>query len=195
MKSVIISIQPYWVFLIIAKAMGWDIQRKKTLEIRKDYPKDKEWNKITHIYCSKNRKSFKRIPKKYQPFMERLLGKVIGKFVCDRITEIPYDDAIKSATFYEDFTYWNDCELDNACMHPDDLDEYANGKDLYGWHISHLVIYNKQKELGEFRMPCRVPKRIPCSGCGWASLYMDHCERPHLTKPPQSYCYAEVSHE
>ena len=28
MKSVLISIQPYWVFLIIAKTMGWEIEPK-----------------------------------------------------------------------------------------------------------------------------------------------------------------------
>lgn len=87
-KSVIISIQPYWVFLIIAKAMGWDIPQEKTIEVRKDFPKDKLWNKVTHIYCGNNRKSFNRIPKQYQPFMKKLLGKVIGEFVCDRIEEI-----------------------------------------------------------------------------------------------------------
>lgn len=84
MKSVLISIQPYYVFLIIARLMGWDIPQKKTIEIRKDYPKDSAWNKVGHIYCSKNKKSFNRIPKEYQPLMAKFLGKVIGEFVCDR---------------------------------------------------------------------------------------------------------------
>ncbi len=38
MKSVLISIQPYWVFLIIARLMGWNIPQEKTVEVRKDYP-------------------------------------------------------------------------------------------------------------------------------------------------------------
>ena len=59
MKSVLISIQPYYVFLIIAQLMGWDIPQRKTEEVRKDLPKDKAWNRNTHIYCSKNLKSFK----------------------------------------------------------------------------------------------------------------------------------------
>jgi len=37
MKSVLISIQPYWVFLIIARLMGWNIPQEKTVEVRKDY--------------------------------------------------------------------------------------------------------------------------------------------------------------
>lgn len=85
MKSVMISIKPYWVFLIIAKTMGWHIYSEKTVEVRKTCPKDKEWNKIIKIYCTKDKKSFNDIPKKYQPFMKRFLGKVIGEFVCDYI--------------------------------------------------------------------------------------------------------------
>ena len=42
MKSVMISIKPYWVFLIIAKTMGWAIDKQKTVEVRKTYPQDDE---------------------------------------------------------------------------------------------------------------------------------------------------------
>ena len=75
MKSVMISIKPYWVFLIIAKTMGWAIDKQKTVEVRKTYPQDDEWNKVGKIYCTKDKKSFNHIPKKYQPFMEKFLGK------------------------------------------------------------------------------------------------------------------------
>ena len=37
------------------------LQKEKTIEVRKDYPKASDWNKVTPIYCSKNRKSFNRI--------------------------------------------------------------------------------------------------------------------------------------
>ncbi len=95
MKSVLISIQSYYVFLIVARIIGWDIPQEKIIEVRKDYPKDSAWNRRVDIYCSKNRKSFKRIPKQYQPFMAKLLGKVVGQFVCDRIEKfycccVPY---------------------------------------------------------------------------------------------------------
>ncbi len=89
MKSVLISIQPYWVFLIIARLMGWNIPQEKTVEVRKDCPKASDWNKVVHIYCSKNRKSFNLIPKEYQPLMEKFLGSVIGEFVCDSISILP----------------------------------------------------------------------------------------------------------
>lgn len=91
MKSVLISIQPYWVFLIIAPLIGWNIPQEKTVEVRKNFPKDLDWNKVVHIYCGKNGKSFNRIPKEYQPFMEKFLGKVIGEFVCDRVDKYEWD--------------------------------------------------------------------------------------------------------
>lgn len=56
MKAVMLSIQPYYVFLIIARLMGWNIPQDKTVEVRKDFPKDLAWNRQVHIYCSKNRK-------------------------------------------------------------------------------------------------------------------------------------------
>ena len=145
-KAVMISIQPYYVFLIIAKKMGWDIPQEKRIEVRKDYPKDPAWNKTAYIYCSKNKKSFKRIPKEYQPLMEKFLGKVIGEFVCDRIEEIPcYIEAEIYDEYLEDDNFLNGCKLTY-----DELFNYLNGSDGYAWHISNLVIYDKPKELGEF---------------------------------------------
>lgn len=54
MKAITLSIQPYYVFLIIARLMGWNIPQEKTVEVRKDFPKASDWNKVTYIYCSKN---------------------------------------------------------------------------------------------------------------------------------------------
>ena len=99
MKSVMISIKPYWVFLIIAKTMGWNISKEKTIEVRKNCPQDDEWNKAVKIYCTKDKKSFNFIPKEYQPFMEKFLGKVIGEFVCDRI------DTIRKRGIDDNFDY------------------------------------------------------------------------------------------
>ena len=62
MKSVLISIQPYWVFLIIAQTMGWNISEEKTVEVRKTFPKGEIWDKVAKIYCSKDKKSFAQIP-------------------------------------------------------------------------------------------------------------------------------------
>lgn len=157
MKSVLISIQPYYVFLIIARIMGWNIPQNKTVEVRKDFPKDSLWNKITHIYCSKNRKSFNRIPTQYQPLMEKLLGKVIGEFICDKIDTYRYHKGL--TRFGGDLglpidTYDNylifEGDYTAMCLTYDKLKGYGKDKTLYGWHISDLKIYDKPKELREF---------------------------------------------
>lgn len=155
MKSVLISIQPYWAFLIVARIMGWDISQEKTIEVRKDYPKDKEWNSVTHIYCSKDRKSFNRIPKQFQPFMKRLLGKVIGSFVCDKIEEFHEHELSPSKKFYEFEKARLDLFLKESCLSYNEVCDYRRNlpyyKPLYAWHISDLKIYDKPKDLGEFK--------------------------------------------
>lgn len=138
MKSVMISIKPKCCELI---ASG-----KKTVEVRKTRPKIETPFKC-YIYCTKselltkshiNGKIYVATSKKYQKALERngnitLSGKVIGEFICDYI--------------YENMSY--DCEDSRVSV--SELQKYANGKPLYGWHISDLVIYDKPKNLSEFK--------------------------------------------
>ncbi len=187
MKSVLISIQPYYVFLIIARLMGWDIPQEKTVEGRKNYPNVSAWNKVTHIYCSKNRKSFNRIPKQYQPFMAKLLGKVIGEFVCDRIEEYAYSTI--------DGVDIDDDTLLETMLGREEINLYAKGKTLYGWHISDLKIYDKPKELGELGNLCRKDCLRLGKGksCEFLSTDGTPCNRIiPITRPPQSWCYVEA---
>lgn len=197
MKSVMISIKPYWVFLIIAKTMGWNIDKEKTVEVRKTYPQDDEWNKVGKIYCTKDKKSFNHILKKYQPFMKRFLGKVIGEFVCDRI------DTIRKRGIDDNFDYcylsldkWGNDDIEpeitavkNSCVLKDDLNDYGkNSRMLYGWHISNLKLYDKPKGLGEFEKPCNRNCFTPCPHYRGKEY---ECEKPIITRPPQSWCYVE----
>lgn len=188
MKSVIISIKPYWVFLIIAKTMGWNIAKEKTVEVRKTCPKDDEWNKVGKIYCTKDKQSFNCIPKEYQPFMQKFLGKVIGEFVCDNIFPVSYTmDGFADAV---------DCNT--SCLSPKDFIAYGKGKALYGWHISDLVIYDEPKELSDFYTKCNEL----CENCDlWESVRMNEeydmeCASKRygyvpIKRPAQSWCYVE----
>ncbi|MBR3975301.1 MAG: hypothetical protein IKJ88_05510 [Clostridia bacterium] len=188
MKSVLISIQPYWVFLIVAKSMGWDARKEKKVEVRKNFPRNENWSKVAKIYCTKNKNSFSKIPKEYQPLMKKFLGKIIGEFVCDAVI--------------------SHCEMANAdiaeqqgCIKREELLEYAGDKELYGWHISHLIIYDKPKELSEFFKRCDEG----CEDCDfWKSVrvnadkYDMDCSSPlyghiPITRPPQSWCYVEAN--
>ena len=174
MKAVLISTQPYWVFLIIAKKMGWNIDKEKTVEVRKSYPKDENWNKVAKIYCSKDKKSFAKIPKKYQPFMGRFLGKVIGEFVCKGFTyiEAGYDTNENKHLYNTAFIEHQMCIPDNELF--DYLYKSRENSGGWGWHISDLVIYDKPKELSEF------------NHCG-----VNYHFNPPITRPPQSWCYVE----
>ena len=192
MKSVLTSIQPYWVFLIIARIMGWTIPQEKTVEVRKDFPKDKAWNRKVAIYCTKSRRSFKRIPAQYQPFMKKLLGKVVGEFVCDQIENIDYTVGIGG----------DECLIicggivDTTCLTGRELYDYSKGKPLYGWHISDLKLYDKPKRLGEFSYPCLSDG--DCFRCKHFDYFLDPVTEGYCTKkerdfdrPPQSWCYVE----
>ena len=185
-KSVLISIQPYYVFLIIARLMGWNIPQEKTEEVRKDFPKDPAWDKRVHIYCSKNRKSFNRIPAQYQPFMEKLLGKVVGNFECDSIRKGGADNTLQA--YYHN----NPAE---TCLTDQELVLYANfGKPLYFWHISDLKVYDVPKDLGEFRKTFICKKNENCGECenGIGKISNSDCKFSYpITTVPQSWCYVE----
>ena len=189
-KSVMIAIQPYWVFIIIARKMGWQIDKEKTIEVRKSFPKDESWNRKAEIYCSKDKKSFNLIPKEYQLLMKKFLGKVIGHFTCDIVREWKYLNGLNNENEKE---YWIVlADVHATCLTYDEIKEYGKGKNLYGWHISDLVIYDKPKELSEFRTPCKMGDYPCCGICDYAVHGMDgdliDCDTS-LTRPPQSWCY------
>ena len=188
MKSVLVSIKPYYVFLIIAHKMGWNIEQEKTIEVRKNFPKASDWNKLVEIYCSKDKKSFDRIPKEYQPLMQKFLGKVIGEFICNKVEvfsvgSLRCDDIEKLACL--SYT-----EMINYFYKPEELDGNT-AKFGYGWHISDLKIYDKPKELREFKRLNRTEENAPCAHTKWLYPNCKDCKACNLTRPPQSWCYVE----
>ena len=132
MKSVLISIQPKWCELITSG--------KKTIEVRKTRPK-LETPFTVYIYCTKP------------------VGKVIGEFVCDRIDTYGYDEHIGclAPAYVGDLSpydiengYWiYNYDHKNSCVNYDELVAYGKGKDLYGWHRSSLIIYDKPMSLSK----------------------------------------------
>lgn len=203
MKSVLISIQPKWCELI---ASG-----KKTVEVRKTKPKLETPFKC-YIYetqgklrwCNKCHDTDCERPYPNCACFEGR-GKVIGEFVCDRITE------------YE-------CSSDGhgqlattcgTCLTYDEIMNYCNGNELYGWRISDLVIYDKPKELSEFYLArhCFNYKNVDivenamgdyvtqyfnnslCRRCMYYDNGLNWCEKidgkKAITRPPQSWCYVE----
>lgn len=170
MKSILISIQPKWCELIASS--------KKTVEVRKTKPTLDTPFKV-YIYCTKDNTDIvtSRIWWKADKtgFQHILNGMVIGEFVCDKIIDTKKG---KYAPLVP-----NDTQIDTL-----DLLEYANNKPLYGWHISNLVIYDKPREVDEFKRACPSNVRS-CAMCRHSGYSGMKCSK-HI-KPPQSWCYVE----
>lgn len=137
MKAVMLSIRPEWCEKIA--------QGRKTMELRKSKPK-LELPFKCFIYCTKHRPELTQ-----SAFSEEISnGRVVGEFVCDAVL--------------------SHCEMANAdlaeqmsCVRREKIREYSDGKEVFGWHISNLEIYETPENLGTFGM----------------------------SRPPQSWCYVE----
>ena len=184
MKSVLISIQPKWCERI---ANG-----SKTIEVRKTQPKLETPFKV-YIYETKDKK-FENIGVHWAngKTFEHSIGKVIGEFMCDEILGISNRDLSEN---YRRLTKYI---ITPSCLKVQELKDYLGFKNGYGWHISKLVIYDKPKELGEFKKPCI--RECDCGGCEYAFWTYDYgfegCMLEWgLTRPPQSWCYVESESE
>jgi predicted transcriptional regulator len=168
MKSVLISIKPKWCELI---ASG-----EKIAEIRKSKPKIYEPFKC-YIYETKG--IYK--PKGSNHFFQGQ-GKVVGEFVCGGIKplmNIAVDnwEHLKGSSFDFEKHIVTDCAL----LTEEELHQYANGKSCYAWQIEKLVIYEKPKELSEFRSYN-------------VRTYLENgypMPTHEMKRPPQSWCYVE----
>ena len=118
-------------------------------------------------------------------------GKIIGEFVCDEIQEIEADHLVA--------LYFNN-PSNVTCITDLELRRYANGKDLFLWHISNLVIYDEPKELREFGQECNIDcPSVRCPYWKYQRVNADEWDydcscnniKP-LKRPPQSWCYVEV---
>ena len=123
-------------------------------------------------------------------------GKVIGEFVCDKIIEWQYDKGHQYYVEYPDdctfyFPYLK-CHSEATGLKCSELENYGNGKPLYGWHISDLKIYDKPKELSEFFKPCPTKEKGDCLSCDCLADndYGGICTN-NLTRAPQGWCCVE----
>lgn len=179
MKSVLISIQPKWVEKI---ASG-----ERTIEVRKSRPKIETPFKC-YIYETKG-KQVERLDGCDITYYGR--GKVIGEFICDRIDSYIGRDDNKD---YWDLSVeeWEDLKKKSCLTIPQILEYTGDCCRCYGWHISNLKIYDKPKELREFRKPCPYTDRTYCieNKCEYYGDWTGVC-RCWVERPPQSWRYVE----
>ena len=165
MKAVMISIQPKW----CEKIAGGE----KTIEVRKTRPKLEPPFKC-YIYRTKG--SVKHLINDKWVNVA-VGGTVIGEFVCDCIEE-HHQHIHAPINELEEVELFTVLEL--SCLTYPELANYTKNqehyKPFYGWLISDLVLYDKPKELGEFKV--RKTNDV------WSCL-------KRLERPPQSWCYVE----
>ena len=209
MKATMISIKPQWVEKILSG--------EKTIEVRKTKPKLETPFKC-YIYCTKQGKVFfhggigekqvlfrnpdtNKIKFDYafelmcceNKYTENnfLSGKVVGEFVCDWIEEfVPTQKGIMFKRF---------SSLHDTGLSLDEIKQYSNGKNVFGWHISELKVYDVPKELKEFETPCTCTGEYEgstysdclfCDKAGDSDYGIIACDRK-VKRPPQSWVYVE----
>lgn len=199
MKAVLMSIQPKWCELI---ASG-----KKTVEIRKTVPKLETPFKC-YIYCTssniheclmQNESGVKLIYacnyKTAIPFGGQIAnGKIIGEFICDKMVWV-----LAHPNVFAGHPLFYSQAIKDACLTQDEVEKYSGGKDVYGWHITDLVIYDKPKKLSEFFRKCEATRCEGCEHLKYQRVNKDEydydCEyfnyKIPITRAPQSWCYVE----
>ena len=176
MKAVMLSIRPQWCELI---ANG-----KKTIEVRKSRPKLETPFKC-YIYETRGKTDTPWVGEDgHIDFHGR--GQVIGEFACDEIYKISncsntFRIPFKDEAFTNQIANW-------SCLSFGEMQEYLSDCDGCGWRISALQIYDKPRELGEFKRcdECPYGPRERCKEHEFG------CDRTYaLTRRPQSWGYVE----
>lgn len=183
MKAIMISIQPQWVEKIL--------NGEKTIEIRKTMPKCKLPCKV-YIYCTKGSRNKwlrvypfnirKNIYQLCDDSFNALNGEVVAEFQCNEIEVIKSIREKRNGSSYQ-YHELNDRILKQSCLTEEQILDYTNGNDLYAWHIDNLKIYDKSKELSEFRL---CGKYAGACGGGNYNIF-----KKKVTKPFQSWGYVE----
>lgn len=165
MKAILMSIRPEWCDLII--------RHKKTVELRKTCPRLQTPFKV-YIWCTKARTFWARV---HGNGWQQLDERVIGEFICDDIRRIGPEYCVVK----EDI----ESAIAGSCLTVPQVKDYAGWKsglsyadlkDLYGWHISDLRIYDRPRKLQEL------------TGLRNTRFGMEPVE---ITRPPQSWGYVE----
>ena len=165
MKSVLISIQRPHTDNIKALI--------KKIEVRKNKP-----NQETPFPCFI-----------YETKTKGGCGKVIGEFVCDKVTEYIAYKTQKGSKLCKNPFFYACLPIQEMCLTIEQVEDYGKGETLYGWHISDLKIYDKPKPIMQFYKPCPIEWKN-CPGCEFYSTYTGCCMN-NVDRPPQSWCYVE----
>lgn len=135
-------------------------------------------------------------------FYEWAHQKVIGEFVCDKVIKTCGWRLRGNTQQCAKRTTDEEALPELACLTIDEIVKYAGSenREVCGLHISDLKIYDKPKELSEFKTPPCEKSEKACGNCKWLvkrntpDVYECECYvedgRP-ITRAPQSWQYVE----
>ena len=188
MKGILLSIKPKYVSMILNK--------DKTIEIRKRFPKD--YVGWVYIYCTKEQglarlyngrwndtfvcekditdNEFKRMYSGYDG-----KGKVVARFWCDKVEEIYNDSDEYYESYYQTDTLAMEDLCEQSCLDYNELNDYLCEEQGKAIHITNVQPFDKPKELDEFWNNGKKVK-------GHKGTY----QYSKLTRAPQSWCYVEI---
>ena len=198
-QAILMSIRPQYVAKIL--------NGEKTIEVRKKFPKD--YVGWVYIYCTKGGENLTKLvhigyeilnnfelknATELGDVLDVLNGKVVAKFWCDKVEEIECISVGDSdyGSLYADTEYCTETlsekELtQKSCVLPNEIFEYLDedfDKVGYAIHISKLEVFEKPKELEDFKhwVEVWVYSGMDCPP------YVDD-ELRSLYKAPQNWCY------
>ena len=111
--------------------------------------------------------------------------------MCDKCYSIHIPTDIRYCLDFGLWSPFSEMILHGACLTPEEVLDYAGNKeDVYGWHISELIIYDKPKQLSDFK---KLNRQCYYADLGYAKPTCSTCRDLGcmLYNPPQSFCYVE----
>ena len=206
MKAVLMSIYPQWREKIF--------DREKTIEVRKSRPSIPTPFKV-YVYCTKGTFDITDCHDLSKDGVKKVAegrGKVIGSFVCDRITCC---QAYYGESGEKHLTNLFGDEVKRTCLTKHEMFDYIIGKGKkegtgWLWHITEPKLFDKPRELGEFyrslpekvlengEYDCRKEWDVLCIDAPEGGDYCAECPyggRVQITRAPQSWVYCETIDE
>jgi predicted transcriptional regulator len=175
--------------------------------VRKSAPKETPFK--AYIYCCKDNAKEIVLLKDYKNRFSfgdyrkadgHFYGVVIGEFICDKV-EVLFNTNGNPENYMTDIL---PTVLQKTALSFKEFQDYVGSRsdknNIYGWHISDLKIYDKPKELSEFKTPpCEKPEKA-CGNCQYRvvintpDMYEVDCfvaNGREISRPPRSYMYVE----
>lgn len=188
MKAILMSIHPKWCEKIF--------NGNKSIEVRKSVPKLETPFKV-YVYQTKHNGGKAIVSEALNSVYGG--GKVIGSFVCDRITCC---QAYYGESGEKHLTNLFGDEVKRTCLTGHEMFDYIVGKDKkegtgWLWHIAEQKLFDKPRDITEFALYGKCAE--DCDEYDFCArdnedgrMSCKYFKRTFLKRPPQSYCFVET---